>query len=366
MQYDLQKLERMTLDEVREIAVNMGLSPKRSQSLREISYAILDAQADKRAAITQAKEDERIAAGLPTKRERARGVRRAATKINTSNLKGEQVLATVGTEKEQMAEMQEQLKANNHKPNKTVINVKGGKVHPQPILEGKVEEKAYPQPLPEGKGEEVEEGEAYPQPLHEEKAEAILHPEGKGEESGEVKVEEVKEKKSHIGRNICIAILLCLLIAGGVGYYLFPQYIAKCVDWAKALIPTAETTCVVTDTISSIQEVVVTDTIAEEIIPNADTCTIEVPIYEELITIEPMHKNSRLAWMAMRYYGAKIYWPYLYDANKDCINNPNDIEVGTPIRVPRLTEAQLDTTLQSTINTLQYLREQAIEAAHRN
>ena len=126
MQYDLQKLERMTLDEVRKIAVNMGLSPKRSQSLREISYAILDAQADKRAAITQAKEDERIAAGLPTKRERARGVRRPATKINTSNLKGEQVLATVGTEKEQMAEMQEQLKANNHKPNKTVINVKGG------------------------------------------------------------------------------------------------------------------------------------------------------------------------------------------------------------------------------------------------
>ncbi len=116
----------MTLDEVREIAVNMGLKPKRSQSIREISYAILDAQADKRAAITQAKEDERAAAGLPTKRERARGVKRAATKINTSNLKSEQVLATVGTEKEQMAEMQDQLKANNHKPNKTVISVKGG------------------------------------------------------------------------------------------------------------------------------------------------------------------------------------------------------------------------------------------------
>ena len=224
--------------------------------------------------------------------------------------------------------------------------------------EVKVErQEAYPQPLPEGKGEEsgevkVESQEAYPQPLLKGKEEEVIaNPE---------------PKKSHIGRNICIAILLCLLIAGGLGYYFFPQYIAKCMDWAKALIPTAETTCVVTDTIGSIQEVVVTDTIAEEIIPNADTCTIEVPIYEELITIEPMHKNSRLAWMAMRYYGAKIYWPYLYDANKDCINNPNDIEVGTPIRVPRLTEAQLDTTLQSTINTLQYLREQAIEASHRN
>ena len=222
-------------------------------------------------------------------------------------------------------------------------------------------------------GQAVKE-EAYPQPVYGRsdaprcsfrsdcQAEAILHPKGKGEEV----IANPEPKKSHIGRNICIAILLCLLIAGGVGYYFFPQYIAKCVDWAKALIPTAETTCVVTDTISSIQEVVVTDTIAEEVIPDADTCTIEVPIYEELITIEPMHKNSRLAWMAMRYYGAKIYWPYLYDANKDCINNPNDIEVGTPIRVPRLTEAQLDTTLQSTINTLQYLREQAIEASHRN
>jgi hypothetical protein len=56
----------------------------------------------------------------------------------------------------------------------------------------------------------------------------------------------------------------------------------------------------------------------------------------------------------------------LYDANKENISNPNDIEVGTPIRVPRLTEAQLDTTLESTIVTLQYLREQAIEAAQRN
>ena len=124
MQYELQKLERMTLDEVREIAVSMGLKPRRSQSLREISYAILDAQADNRAAVVQAKEDAREAAGLPSKRERARGVKRNAAKVNTSNLKSGQVLATVGSEKEEMAKMQEDLKANNHKPNKTVIAAK--------------------------------------------------------------------------------------------------------------------------------------------------------------------------------------------------------------------------------------------------
>ena len=120
MQYELQKLERMSLEEVREIAVSMGLSPRRSQSIREISYAILDAQADNRAAVVQAKEDAREAAGLPSKRERVRGVKMTAAKGNTSNLKSEQVLATVGSEKEEMAQMQEQLKANNHQPNKTV------------------------------------------------------------------------------------------------------------------------------------------------------------------------------------------------------------------------------------------------------
>ena len=113
MGYELQKLERMSLEQVREIAEQMGLHPRRSQSIREISYAILDAQADNRAAVVQAKEEAREAAGKPSKRERVRGVNRSSTKVNTTNMKSEHVLATVGTEREQMDEMQEQLKANN-------------------------------------------------------------------------------------------------------------------------------------------------------------------------------------------------------------------------------------------------------------
>ena len=115
----------MTLDEVREIAVSMGLSPRRSQSIREISYAILDAQADQRAAAVQAKEDERAAAGQTGKRERTRGVKRAAKKVSTSGMKSEKVVATVGTEKEQMEQMDQQIAADGHRPNKTVqaVNV---------------------------------------------------------------------------------------------------------------------------------------------------------------------------------------------------------------------------------------------------
>ena len=154
MQYELQKLERMSLDEVREIAKNMGLNPRRNQSIREISYAILDAQADERAAQTQAKEDARAAAGQAPKRERTRGVKRPAAKINTANLKSEQVLATAGSEKEEMAQMQDQLKANNHRPNRTVQNVQPINLSTPPEekqAESKVEEPKVAEEKPKKK-----------------------------------------------------------------------------------------------------------------------------------------------------------------------------------------------------------------------
>ena len=96
MQYELQKLERMSLDEVREVAKSMGLNPRRSQTVREISYAILDAQADHRAAVVQAKEDAREAAGKPAKRERKRGVKQSAKKIEIAIAK-----ADIGTVSEE-------------------------------------------------------------------------------------------------------------------------------------------------------------------------------------------------------------------------------------------------------------------------
>jgi len=76
-------------------------------------------------------------------------------------------------------------------------------------------------------------------------------------------------------------------------------------------------------------------------------------------TIEPIHEGSRLAWMSKVHYGSKIYWPYLFDANRDKFTDPNDIETGTPIRVPELTVAQLDTTNVQTMETLNRLKAQA-------
>lgn len=179
MQYELQKLERMSLEDVRAIAVSMGLNPRRSQSIREISYAILDAQADNRAAAVQAKEEARAAAGLPAKRERTRGVKREATKVKVAE---KPILATVGSEKEQLNEMQEHIEANNHKPNKTVKAVKPLETAPLPE-----EKPAAPEVKVENKEPEAPKTKKRGRPKKEAKVE---NPESKPEKIAPAKAEE--------------------------------------------------------------------------------------------------------------------------------------------------------------------------------
>ncbi len=202
MQYELQKLERMTLDEVREIAVSMGLSPRRSQTVREISYAILDAQADNRAAVVQAKEDAREAAGKPAKRERVRGVKRAAAKVQVAE---KEVVATVGTEKEQMSQIQESVAANNHKPNKTVKaakEVKNEEVKAK-SEEPKVEEPIAEEPKKRGRKKKSEETKVEEQKVEMPKEDPKEEPKKEDPKKEEVKLPDLGENVIAMGTLEC-------------------------------------------------------------------------------------------------------------------------------------------------------------------
>lgn len=180
----------------------------------------------------------------------------------------------------------------------------------------------------------------------------------------EPKTEEPKQE-SHFWRNLFIWLLILLLL-GGAGYYCYTHYDVR--GWIEAKFPKkqpvkAETMWpederdIANDTIDLAPE-------APEKEPEVVQEPFDVRKYK-YIKVEPMHRNSRLAWMSMRYYGSKAYWPYIYDANRDRITNPNDIEVGTPIRVPKLTRQQRDTTIESSRLRLQELRRQAEAAGKR-
>lgn len=191
-----------------------------------------------------------------------------------------------------------------------------------------------------------------------------------------------KKKKSHFFRDtlICMVILIALAL---VGYFFFrdqifgliKEYVIPRVQ-ATWFAPKAEPVAVATDSVAQELALIPEGDIPQEQILDEflaisegedemqEAATQSINEYNELIKIEPMHETSRLTWMAKRFYGDKRYWPYLYDANRDRIVNPSKIEVGTPIRVPKLTPLQLDTTNAETKKRLEALRIEA-EAACR-
>lgn len=242
-----------------------------------------------------------------------------------------------------------------------------GELGQSPNEEPKVEEPKVEEPKVEEKPEIPEVPET---------PEVIVEPE---------KQEEKPKKKFHFWRDtlICVVVLMILLV---VGFFFFRHQLSSWIR-SKVCKQTEQTEQVIrheqeapqeepatanfeqeaqevpekpeilenpeTPESPEIPEVTVEETVIEEVV-------VEEQHYEKWIKTEAITEGSRLAWIAKKYYGSVIYWPYLYDANKDHIDNPNKIKVGTPIRVPKLTKAQKDTT------TAQFLKlKQAAEAAIR-
>lgn len=227
---------------------------------------------------------------------------------------------------------------------------------PEPIKEPEVPEVAEepvkaPEPEPEPEPEPVKEPE--PEPVVVPEPEPVKEPEPIKEPEPEQPKK--KEKKYHFVRDtlICVVILLLLLL---VGYFFLRSQLGGWIDSLLQENPQTEQV-VAADTTAAVAvapiegaegEVLTEEQVLAEFLEcseeTEEQVTPEETIYEDLLAIENMHEASRLTWMAKRFYGSKAYWPYIYDANKDHISNPSNIEVGTPIRVPRLTEAQKDTT----------------------
>ncbi len=113
MQYDMQKLGRMTLEQLIEVAQKFELKVGRGATEQSIIYQILDAQADKHGAEVQARAEAREER---RKGKRAR-IQNTPQKVNTDNLKGNRVLATVGSKEETLGLIkEEQSKQPQPKP----------------------------------------------------------------------------------------------------------------------------------------------------------------------------------------------------------------------------------------------------------
>ncbi len=230
-------------------------------------------------------------------------------------------------------------------------------VEPEPIVEQEpvVEEpQAVVEPEPEPVVKE-------PEPVVEPEPEPVVE-----EPEPEVEVENPKQKKKyHFVRDILICVVLLLMMLF-TGYFFMKSQLSS---WLEEItkqrveIESIETEAGYKEPIygQHADSVSVNPEVAEQEEEQQEQVIAEEPKevkpqtteqpktadtwrFDDILLTEEITPGSRLTWIAKKHYGDKIYWPYLYEANKDHISNPSNIPVGTPIRVPRLTKAMRDTT----------------------
>ena len=154
----------------------------------------------------------------------------------------------------------------------------------------------------------------------EEKKEEVVEPAPAKVES--VSAPNVKTKKCN---GICWIILLVLLLGiAGAGWY-FRDTLQQWWQCMQDCQPTIE----IVEEVSEVEEVLE----VEEL-----TLADQPREYVNFIGIERVGQDSRLAWIAYKYYAQKDLWVFIYEANRDIIQDPTYIRPGQHIRIPELDE----------------------------
>ena len=121
---------------------------------------------------------------------------------------------------------------------------------------------------------------------------------------------------------VCWVIFAALLLGiAGTGWY-FRETIMQ---WWQC----------VQDCQQATEEVVVEEVVEE---PAALSLADQPREYVNFIGIERVGQDSRLAWIAYKYYAQKDLWVFIYEANRDLIKHPSKVHPGVYIRIPELSE----------------------------
>ena len=80
-------------------------------------------------------------------------------------------------------------------------------------------------------------------------------------------------------------------------------------------------------------------------------------VYKTFIAHLPIEEGGRLTLISKKYYGARDFWVYIYEANKDRIANPDVIQTGTMIHVPKLPTSLIDSTNPSSLEKARRLHD---------
>ena len=117
-----------------------------------------------------------------------------------------------------------------------------------------------------------------------------------------------------------VAVLLALLIGAGVYFRDTLEQWWQCMQDCQSV-----------EIVEEVEEVQEVETVAESLADKPRE-------YVNFNGIEKVGKDSRLAWIAYKYYAQKDLWVFIYEANRDIIKEPTHIRPGQYVRIPELSE----------------------------
>lgn len=101
-----------------------------------------------------------------------------------------------------------------------------------------------------------------------------------------------------------------------------------------------------------------------------DSVVAEPPVVEEnhpeetpksdILALVTIKAGDRLASFAKQYYGHKFFWVYIYQYNQDIISDPNNIPIGTELRIPDPGLYGIDATDRSSIDKAAAMQSQIL------
>jgi nucleoid DNA-binding protein/nucleoid-associated protein YgaU len=145
---------------------------------------------------------------------------------------------------------------------------------------------------------------------------------------------------------ISLIIVILLAGAGAACYFCFPELFSHTAEPKQTAIQVVAKPQSTPPTPVAQKK----DTVVKPETPAVQKAAPEKPkdvfaeprVYTEFITTETATEGTWLTMLSLKYYGHKLFWVYIYEANKNKLRDPGVLPPGTKIRIPKLDPRLID------------------------
>ena len=152
--------------------------------------------------------------------------------------------------------------------------------------------------------------------------------------------EEKKEKKGRTWLVVGITVLIFALLLAAAFLFVGNRFISWVENLHNKATQTEQVEQVDPNQVAEPTEATDQNNTPEVVEPAQPTQTksnLPYPYeWKEFIGSERLSEGSRLALLARKYYNETDMWVFIYEANRNTVQHPSDIPVGTKIRLPKI------------------------------